>query len=171
MKPEYLEPWKRTYPTKSELLTAWSDWFESKSDEWCLYTLTVVFKAGGKISRPDRWESEFKNRVLLKVRRALERNEKNYDFAIPFDDFYYYEFDEVSIFRVTGSRKPHHVHALIPIRKSSVYRFWSIDDNDLQSRLRKDIYSIESVGSILVEPIEEGSARNWVSYCLKGKRL
>jgi hypothetical protein len=171
MKPEYLEPFKRIYPTKSELLTAWSDWFESKSDEWDLFTLTVVFKAGGKVPRPDRWESEFKNRVLLKVRRALERNKKNYDFAIPFDDFCYYEFDETSIFRISGSRKPHHVHALIPIRKSSVYRFWSIDDNDLQSRLIKDIYSIDMVGSILVEPIKEGRTRDWISYCLKNKNI
>jgi len=108
---------------------------------------------------------------LLKVRRALERNEKNYEFAIPFDDFFYYEFDEASIFKVSGLRKPHHIHALIPVRKSSVYRFWSIDDNDLQSRLKKDIYSIESVGSILVEPINDSGARDWISYCLKGKAI
>ena len=171
MKPDYLEPWRRIYPTKGELLTAWSDWFESKSDEWCLFTLTIVFKAGGKFSRPDRWESEYKNRVLLKIRRALERNEKNYDFAIPFEDFCYYEFEEASIFRISGSRKPHHVHALIPIRKASVYRFWSIDDNDLQSRIKKDIYSIDTVGSILVEPIWGGDARDWVGYCCKGKNI
>lgn len=182
MKPDYLEPWKRIYPTKSELLTAWSDWFESKSDEWDLFTLTVVFRAGGsgssnrwKVKKgsgsAERWESEYKNRVLQKIRRALERNEKNYDFAIPFEDFCYYEFEEASIFRVSGSRKPHHVHALIPIRKASVYRFWSIDDNDLQSRIKKDIYSIDTVGSILVEPIWGGDARDWVGYCCKGKNI
>ncbi len=171
MKPEYLEPWKQNYPTKSDLLTAWSDWFESKSDEWNLFTLTVVFKAGGKVPRPDRWESEYKTRVLLKIKRSLERNKKNFDFAIPFEDFCYYEFDEASIFRVSGSRKPHHVHALIPIRKSSVYRFWSIDDNDLQSRLRKDFQSIDMVGSILVEPIKEGGTRDWIRYCLKNKNI
>lgn len=170
MKPDYLEPWKRIYPTKSELLTAWSDWFESKSDEWDLFALTVVFKAGGKIARPERWESEYKNRVLLKIRRALERNEKNYEFAIPFDDFCYYEFDEASIFRKSGLRKPHHIHALIPVRKTSVYRFWSVDENNLQERIKKDLYSIDSVGSVLVEPIKDGGARDWVSYCLKGKR-
>ena len=100
MKPEYLEPWKQNYPTKTDLLNAWSDWFESKSDEWDLFALTVVFKAGGRVSRPDRWESEYKTRVLLKIKRSLERNQKNFDFAIPFEDFCYYEFDEASIFRI-----------------------------------------------------------------------
>jgi hypothetical protein len=171
MKPYYLEPWKRIYPTRNDLLIAWTDWFDSKSDEWQLFTLTAVFKAGGNIPRSDRWESEYRNKILLKIRRALERSEKNYDFAIPFDDFCYYEFDEASIFRVSGSRKPHHVHALIPIRKSSVYRFWSIDDNNLQSRLIKDIYSIDTVGSILVEPIKVGGTRDWISYCLKNKNI
>jgi hypothetical protein len=171
MKPDYLEPWKQIYPTRNDLLIAWTDWFDSKGTEWQLFTMTAVFKAGGNTPRPDRWESEYKNRILLKIRRALERDEKNYEFAIPFDDFCYYEFDESSIFRVSGSRKPHHVHAIIPIRKSSVYRFWSIDDNDLQSRLIKDIYSIDTVGSILVEPIKEGGTRDWISYCLKQKRI
>ena len=49
MKPEYLDLWKQNYPTKNELTKAWSDWFDSKSDEWDLFTLTVVFKAGGKV--------------------------------------------------------------------------------------------------------------------------
>ncbi len=169
MKPDYLEPWKNMYPTKIELITAWSDWFESKSDEWDLFTLTVVFKAGGKIARPERWESEYKNRVLVKIRRALERNKKNHETAIPYEHFFYYEFDESSIFRSSGLRKPHHIHALIPIRKLCVYRFWSIDNNDLQSRIKKDIQSIKSLGSILVEPINDSGVRNWIGYCLKGK--
>ena len=60
MKKEYLEPWKRNYPTKNELTKAWSDWFDSKSDEWDLFSMTVVFKSGGKVPRPDRWEGEYK---------------------------------------------------------------------------------------------------------------
>lgn len=169
MKPEYLEPFKRIYPTKGELLSAWSEWFESKAEEWDLFTLTVVFKAGGKIPRPDRWEATYKNQVLLKIRRVLERNEKNYEFAIPYDDFCYYEFDEESLFRKTGLRKPHHIHALIPIRKASTYRFWSVDDQGLQNRLIKDLYSIKTVGSILVEPVRKDGIQDWIGYCVKGK--
>jgi hypothetical protein len=57
MKPEYLEPWKRIYPTKNELTEAWSYWFESKNNDWDLFTMTVVFKSGGKVARPDKWSS------------------------------------------------------------------------------------------------------------------
>ena len=171
MKPDYLEPWKRIYPSKGELLTAWSDWFESKSDEWDLFTLTVVFKAGGKIARPDRWESEYKNRVLLKIKRAIERNKSNFDFAVPFEDFFYYEFDEASIFKKTGARKPHHIHALVPVRKLSTYRVWSTDNNDLQEKLKRDLLSIKTVGSILVEPLNNIKSKSWITYCLKGKKL
>jgi hypothetical protein len=73
MKKEYLEPWKRNYPTKNELTKAWSDWFDSKSDEWDLFTMTVVFKSGGKVPRPDRWEGEYKKYVLNKIKRASAR--------------------------------------------------------------------------------------------------
>lgn len=151
-------------------MVAWSEWLESKTDEWELFTLTVVFRAGGKIARLERWESEYKNRVLAKIRRALERNKKNHETAIPYEEFFYYEFDESSIFRSSGLRKPHHIHALIPIRKTSVYRFWSIDNSDLQDRLKKDIYSLDTIGPILVEPLERNKAIDWITYCLKGKQ-
>lgn len=169
MKPDYLEPWKQIHPSKGQLLSAWSSWFESKSNEWSMFTLTVVFKAGGKVPRPERWESEYKNRILLKIRRILERNKSNCELAIPFDCFCYYEFDETSIFRNSGSRKPHHIHALIPIRKTSVYRFWSSDLNDIQESLKKDLYSIKTLGTILIEPIRLDKTRDWIGYCLKGK--
>lgn len=171
MKPEYLEPWKQIHPTKNELLLAWSNWFESKSNEWSLFAITVVFKAGGRLPKPERWESEYKNRVLLKIRRALERNENNFGTAIPFDSFCYYEFDETSMFRNGSLRKPHHIHALIPIRKSAVHRFWSLDEYNLNNRIKKDIYSIDSVGSVLVEPIKVIGSLDWIGYCLKGKSI
>jgi len=169
MKPDYLEPYLKVFPTKTDLINAWADWLESKKSDWDLFAITVVYKAGGKIPRPDRWESEYRNNVLKKIKKVIEPNIKNQSFAIPYEDFCYYEFDEASIFRVTGLRKPHHIHALIPIRKASTYRFWSIDDDDLKKRIRKDLESINSVGSILVEPIRNQGLSSWVSYCLKGK--
>jgi hypothetical protein len=171
MKPEYLEPWTKVYPTRSELLSAWSDWFELKREDWDLFTATIVFKAGGKIARPEKWESEYRTRVLNKIRRLIEGNEKNREYAVPFEEFIHYEFDEASIFRDSGSRKPHHIHALIPIPKSRTYRIWSIDSNDIQDRLKKDLLSIDTVQSILIEPIPVDRSRDWVSYCLKGKSL
>lgn len=171
MKKEYLEPWKRKYPTKNELTKAWSDWFESKSDEWELFTMTVVFKSGGKIPRPEKWESEYKTRVLQKIRRKIEPNQKNQDLAIPFEEFFYYEKDDSSFFRASRSHKPHHIHSLIPIRKSQVHRFWSTDNNDLQEGVKKDIHSIETIQSALVEKIRIDHTVDWVKYILKNKNL
>ena len=171
MKPEYLEPWKQIYPTKNQLLKAWSYWFDSKSDEWTLFTLTVVFKSGGLKPRPDRWESEYRTRVLQKIRRALEPKQKNQTNAIPYEEFFYYEKDDSSFFRISRSHKPHHIHALLPIKKSQVNRFWSIDNSDLKERLHKDIYSIETIQSVLVEPVKTTHSINWVKYLLKGKQI
>lgn len=187
MKSDYLEPWKRIYPTKNELLLAWSDWFESKTDEWELFTMTVVFKSGGKVPRPEKWEGEYKNRVLMKIRKRLEpglftdkrfvnlETQENREklrgctHVIPYEDFFYYEKDDSSLFRVSRSHKPHHIHSLLPIEKSQVHRFWSIDSDDLQDRIQKDIYSIETVQSVLVEKIKAGNTIDWIKYLHKGK--
>lgn len=171
MKPDYLEPWIRIYPTKNELLEAWSDWFESKSDEWDLFTLTVVFKSGGLTPRPNRWESEYKTQILKKIRKALEPKLENQTNAIPYEEFFYYEKDDSSLFRVSRSHKPHHIHALLPIRKSQVHRFWSVDKNDLQERIEKDLYSIETVQSVLIERVKTDHTLDWVKYLLKGKTI
>lgn len=165
------EPWKYTHLTKTEAAAAWSEWFESKRDEWDLFTVTVVYRSGGSAPNPSRWESEYRTRVLGKVRRRMETNSNNQEHAIPFDHFYYYEKDEASIFRKTGSRKPHHIHGIIPIRKEQLYRFWSIDNNALQPRLRKDIESIDTVQSIDIQFIETDRSIDWVKYCQKGKSI
>ena len=171
MKTEYLEPWLQTYPNKTELLKVWSDWFESKKDEWELFTITVVFKAGGKIPRPERWNSEYDKCVLRKIRKALEPNQKNQQNAIPFQDFCYYEFDESSIHRITSSRKSHHIHGLLPIRKSQVSRFWSIDENNIRERIQKDIHSTGIVQSVEIRPITENSTIDWITYITKMKTV
>lgn len=171
MKPEYLEPWRRIYPTKIELTKSWSDWFESKNNDWDLFTMTVVFKSGGKVARPDKWNTEYKTRVLQKIRRVIEPNQKNQELAIPFEEFFYYEKDDSSFFRVSRSHKPHHIHALLPIRKSQIYRFWSSDRDDLQERIKKDLYSIETVQSFLIERVKINHTIDWVKYLLKGKQI
>ncbi len=168
---EHIEPWKQIYPTKSELSDAWSLWFESKYAEWDLFTLTVVFKSGGMKPRPDRWESEYKRRVLQKFRKSLEPKATNQELALPFEEFFYYEKDDSSFFRTSKSHKPHHIHALLPIRKTQTYRVWSTDSEDLQDRLKRDILSIDTVQSILVERIANQATVNWVKYVLKGKSV
>jgi hypothetical protein len=171
MKKEYLEPWKQIYPTKNELAKAWSNWFDSKSDEWELFTMTVVFKSGGKIPRPDRWEGAYKKYVLNKIKRALEPNQKNQEHTIPYEEFFYYEKDDSSLFRISRSHKPHHIHSLIPIKKSQVHRFWSIDSDDLLERIKKDIYSVKTIQSVFVEKVKADKTIDWIKYTLKGKTI
>lgn len=158
-----------TYPNKAVFINEWSQWFESKRDIWDLFTATVVFKSGGISANPDLWCDEYHSRVLNKVRKAIAHGSKNFINAIPFDSFFFYEKDESSIFRITGSRKPHHVHALIPIPKCRSFRFWSVENNDLQPRVRKDIESIDTVQSIHVDPVKESST--WIRYITKGKSI
>jgi len=167
---DYLKDFQTNYPSKAELIKAWSDWFESKREDWDLFTLTVVFKTSKNIPRTYDWPAEYE-RVLNKIRRRLERNPANYVLAIPFDQFAYYEKNEASIKRVTGSRKPHHFHAVIPIHKERAYRFWSIDYQDVHPKLRSDIESIDTVQSIVVEPILTNRTIDWTSYILKAKSL
>ena len=158
-----------TLPTRTELQIAWKDWLESKRDEWVLLTITVVFQPIDLNNSQARWEDEYKRRVLQKFRRALERNPKEQAKAIPYEEFFYFERDEASIFRVTGSRKPFHIHGLLPIRKGQLYRVWSSDSNTLLDRLQKDLASIDTLQSVLVERIVEGKTLDWVRYMSKGK--
>lgn len=155
--------------TKTDLQISWKDWLESKRDEWELLTITVVFQPIDLNNSQARWEDEYKKRVLQKFRRALESNTNEQAKAIPYEEFFYFERDEASIFKATGSRKPFHIHGLLPIRKSQFYRVWSSDTNTLQERLQKDLASIDTVQSVLVEPILQGKTLDWVRYISKGK--
>lgn len=155
--------------TRIELQVAWKDWLESKRSEWVLLTITVVFQPIDLNNSQSRWEDEYKKRVLQKFRRALESNPNAQAKAIPYEEFFYFERDEASIFRATGSRKPFHIHGLLPIRKSQFYRIWSSDNDALQERLQKDLASIDTLQSILIEPIAEGKILDWIRYMSKGK--
>lgn len=155
--------------TKQELTKAYSDWFESKREDWTLFTLTVVFKPVDLNNSRERWEIEYTKRVLGKIRKAIEPRTMNQEQALPFPNFYYFERNEASMFRVTGSRKPFHIHALLPIRNHQVGRFWSIDNQNVHERLIKDFASIDTVQSVLIEPIPLEASIDWVRYITKSK--
>jgi hypothetical protein len=156
---------------KQVLTTAWTEFFDSLKTNHELFALTVVFHPVDQNNSQERWEGEYTAGVLKKFRSALERNPSNHDTALPFPDFYYFERNEASVHRVSGSRKPFHIHALLPIRKDQVQRVWSIDNNDLKERLVQDIYSLGTIQSILVEPVREGCTLDWVRYVAKFKQL
>jgi hypothetical protein len=157
---------------KSELSKAWSDFFDELKEENILLTLTVVFKPVDRNNSCARWESEYKQRVLNRFRRAINRKrDDSKGLGLVFPDFYYFERNEASVFRKTGSRKPFHIHALLPIRKSELHRVWSIDNNCLKKRLSDDLYSLDTVQSIDVEQVREGKTLDWVRYITKYKQI
>ena len=143
----------------------------SESNEWRIFSCTVVFKPIDRINTKDRYEQEYKKRVLQKIRRRLERSKIYQNTAIPYEELFYFERTEKSKFRATEKRCPYHIHSLIPIRVSQVHRFWSYDENQLNRRLNKDITSIDIVQDVLIEPIRDAEALAWLMYMTKYKNI
>lgn len=156
---------------KAELLLQWSNFFKAMQENHQLLAVTVIFKPIDQINTKERWESEYTAGVLKKIRRALEPNPANQEMAIPFENFYYFERYESTGIRTAGRRCPFHIHSLIPIRKAQLRRIWSFDNNNLSDRLLKDIKSLKTVQSILVEPIQDHDPIRWVRYITKQKAI
>lgn len=154
----------------NDLLAAW---FKSKvdADEWRLFTCTVVFKPIDNNNTKTRYEDEYKNRFLNKVRRRLERSVIHQSKTIPYEECFYYERYEKSRLKVAGRRNPPHIHSLIPIRTNQVHRFWSYDENRLHPRLFKDLHSIDVVQDVLIEPVRETGSFEWLMYLTKQKEI
>jgi hypothetical protein len=152
---------------------ALADWLQSKidADEWKLFTCTIVFKPIDRINTQTRYEDEYKNRVLRKIRRRLERHLSSQSTAIPYENWFQFERYEKSRYRATGKRCPFHIHSLIPIRSYQVHRFWNEDENRLNSRLHKDLHSIDIVQDVLIEPVREVGPFAWLMYSSKQKPL
>ena len=148
-------------------------WFQSKvdADEWRLFTCTVVFKPIDRINTQTRFEDEYKNRFLNKIRRRLERSPIYQSTTIPYEDCYQFERYEKSKFRASGKRCPFHIHSVIPVRTNQVHRFWSYDDNTLHPRLFKDLHSIDVVQDVLIEPMRETGPFAWLMYSSKQKQV
>jgi hypothetical protein len=179
-------PDKYRYPTKTELAIAWAGWFESKSEEWNLYTVTVVFNNQGfGDNNRARWEDEYHKRFLGKIRKRLEPNEAAQRTAIPYDLFFYYEKDIASKYKLSGSKSPHHIHGLLPIRKTQDRRLWSDalpedtiprvwhrdNEHSLHRQLARDIKSIETIQDVLIEPVRRERTIDWVGYIAKCKQI
>ena len=153
--------------------TAIANWFQSlvDADEWRLFTCTVVFKPVDLINTKSRFEDEYNTRFLKKIRRHLEPNSKYQATAIPFEKEFSFERYEKSRYRATGKRNPFHIHSVIPIRTTQVHRFWSYDENKLNSRLFKDLNSIDVVQDMLIEPMRVSGPFAWLMYSTKQKEI
>lgn len=157
--------------TKQAVSKGWTEFFESLLADHQLFALTVVFRPVDLNNSQERWETEYRSGILKKFRKVLERNPANQPNALPFEDFYYFERNEASVHRITGSRKPFHIHALLPFRIEQVRRVWDLDENNLRQPLLRDIYSLGTVQSILMEPIRSAHTLDWVRYVTKFKQI
>jgi hypothetical protein len=158
---------------RERVIQAYCDWLNSKQDanEWDLLAFTVVFKPVDANNSKSRWESEYSNRVLNKIRRLLERNPDNWSKAIPLDTMFYFEREESSIFRSSGSRSPFHVHALLPIPTYQLHRVFCSDTDAITELLKKDLLSIDVVQNVLLEKIKESNSDVWLRYISKRKEF
>ena len=157
--------------TRETLVNSWKEFYTQESNDWTLFTLTIVFKRVDSISTQERYEHEYNTRVLNKIRRRLESCPCNQPTALPFEEMFYYEKDIGSIFKKTSSQSPHHIHALLPIRKCHMHRFWCNDSNDINARLRKDLESIDVVQSVLIEQAIPETLEHWIRYISKRKEI
>lgn len=159
------------YLSKRTQTQAIADWLSSSDNNWKLFAVTVVFKPIDANNGKSRWEDEYTKRVLGKFIKSIEPSSKNSTSVLPFPDLYYFERNEASIFRASGSRCPFHIHAILPIWNHQVNRVWSDDDQALKPRLLKDLMSIDTLQSILVEPIDDARTVDWMRYITKFKSL
>jgi len=152
---------------------AYADWFQSKvdSDEWRLFTCTVVFKPVDIHNYQSRYEDEYTTRFLKKIRRRLERSPIYQSKTIPIDYWYYFEYDHKTLIKSTSRRCPFHIHSVLPIRTNQVHRFWDYDNNKLNSRLFKDLHSIDIVQDVLIEPMRDTGSFSWLMYITKEKSI
>lgn len=158
-------------PTKHDVTAGWSKFFDGLKNNHKLFHLTVVFKPEDGNNSQSRWESEYHSTVLNKFRRTIESSKKYQQNAIPFDHFYYFEKNEASIHRISGSRKPFHVHGILPIRNEQIYRVWDEENQTPKERLLKDVLSIKTVENIHMKPIIDGSTVVWIRYITKFKQI
>lgn len=144
------------------------------NDEWTPFVATVTFKGLSPYEAADGMrkatEYEYSKRVLNKVRKRLCRSSSKWSEVLPIDYFFQYEREQGSFFKpIPKSNAPHHVHALFPVKRECAQRIFNFDSGRLDQRLYKDLQSIASVSTFLIEPLRVDEAEAWVRYMLKGK--
>ena len=149
------------------------DWI-LENNEWVPFAVTVTFKELVPYEFSDGMKKatdyEYRKRVLNKVRRRLCRSVSKWTEVLPIDYFRQYEFEQGSFFKpIPKLNSPHHIHALLPIRKHFASRIFNFEKGLLDHRLEKDLRSIVTVSSFLLEPVRIDEAEAWVRYMLKGK--
>ena len=159
------------YRNEKSLLKYKFDWIIN-NPEWTVFASTVTFKnlkpielhSGMRLAT----EYAYKKRVLNKVKKRLSRASSKWNSVLPIDDFFRYEFGQGSFFKpVPKENTPHHIHGLFPVSRSLAPRIYDIENNKLDERLRRDIGSIDTVSTFLIEPLRINEAHSWFHYMFK----
>lgn len=149
-------------------------WMVNEQTDWSIFTITITFNNAiksiynYKINEVAMYE--FNYHVLPKIRRKLCRKRKYWDKVLPTPDFVVYERDQGSYFKpVPTSSAPHHIHGLFAVQSSLEAKIFDRTAHTLDPRLTKDLSSVKSVSSFLIEPLRTDEAESWYHYLLKGK--
>jgi len=134
-----------------------------------LFTCTVVFKPIDIHNYQSRFEDAYKSRFLHKIRRRLDRSKSRHSTSIPFDHLFYFERNHKTLLRSSSKKSPFHIHSVIPIKTHQVHRFWSYEENRLNSRLKKDLSSIDIVDDVFIKPVRDTGSFPWLMYITKQK--
>jgi hypothetical protein len=145
-----------------------------ENKDWTPFTATVTFKNLKAYEANDGYrkatEYEYGKRVLNKVKKRLCRSRSKWNQFLPIDYFFQYEFEQGSHFKpVPRSNSPHHIHGLFPVSKDVVNRIYDLDTQQMDSRLVKDLKSMNLVSTFLIEPLRTEDSRAWLTYMLKDK--
>jgi hypothetical protein len=145
-----------------------------ENKDWIPFTATVTFKNLKAYEANDGYrkatEYEYGKRVLNKVKKRLCRSSSKWHQVLPIDYLFQYEFEQGSHFKpVPRSNSPHHIHGLFPVNKDVANRIYDINTQEMDSRLVKDLKSMNLVSTFLIEPLRKEDSNAWLTYMLKGK--
>lgn len=158
-----------TKPTKQQEIENWSSWLQEISGDWFYLTITLVFSRNQVGLNREFCEAEYRLRILPKFQRRIERSQDQWTNSLPFaTDLFYYEKDETSLYKRVKAGSPHHIHGLLVIPKTRLYRIWSTDDQCLDETLKRDLQSLSYVTDWLIEPAVMEKLPYWLNYITKG---
>lgn len=156
------------FTSKEEELEYFDLWFRDRGVDWSYLTVTLVFDRDQVGLSPSFCESEYRQRILPKFQRLIEGSRERWDNSVKLaPDLFYYEKDETSLYKRVRTASPHHIHGLLVVPKTRLYRLWSEDDSGLVSRLERDLRSLGYLADWKIEKVR-GDLRPWLRYITKG---
>ena len=149
------------------------NWILGNKD-WIPFAATVTFRNLVACEASDgirkATEYEYHKRVLNKVKKRLCRSSSKWNQVLPIDYFFLYEFEQGSYFKpVPKANSPHHIHGLFPVQKEVAERIYNFQTKEMDTRIVKDLKSMNLVSTFLIEPLRTEESKAWFAYMLKGK--